>query len=859
MGRINLNEGWALREAPLDWQKERAGQVMGLIDGWYTDGSLPLDVHMPLMAAGIIKDPVLADYCFDSEWIEKRSWWFKKHFRYEADESYRSLELVIESLDVHADIFLNGAYLGHHESAHFPFRKEVSGEVVPGVNCLLIRLTTGLEYVSDQDLAEIGFAVSTEAGNGCPERGDKRRAFLRKPAYVFGWDWCPRAGTVAIAKNAYLECHPIAAIRSINMETLEIKARETDTGKNEAPETGTPDLGHTVRIRAGLSVELFDITASADTDIQLALFLDGKEAACGALKDVFLSSGLNYFDLHLTVEDAQLWWPNGMGAQPLYEVRAFVHCRGRVSEYPSFRYGLREIKLDSRRTDDKNRDFSFWVNGKRVFCKGGNWIPADPVYARITPEKYDKLVREAAAAHFNMLRAWGGGFYERDEFYDACDRYGLMVWQDLMFTCGAYPDHLTGMYDLIGKELDYQTNRLASRTCMALFCGNNENHVALTGWYGDAVSLSYGKQYGLKTSNVQAPEYVRKNCPWIPYWNGTPYGGAQPNAYNAGDVHYWGEGMMNPDMAVRIEPREFDKVTARFVSEYGYPGPCVKESTENYFDGQPVSRNSKIWNLHNNTFEKLTVAAGIRKNFTEGSDRDLSLDEYLLYAGAVQSLMLEYSLESLRFKHFCGGGLFWMYNDCWGEVGWSIIDYYLNRKISFYGVRRAFAPVKLILREQDGILWLTGCNDTGTDFSFTVNYGYRRFDGGEDAHQAARIELPAYSRVTVLAFEKGNRDPSLGLWYAAPEGVLQSMQIQPALLRPFDVKIATPSKASVEFTKSDTGFKAIVTAQTYCHLAYFEAPCNVLFSDNYFTLLPGEKREVVIEGGMDPPPALKWV
>lgn len=845
MDRICLNEGWALREAPLHCGKEMSGWVAACPDGWHKHLTLPLDVRMPLMEAGLIKDPALADYYADSQWIEQRSWWFKKVFHHDAWEDYAAIELVLESIDAHADIFLNGAYLGHHASTHFPFRHEISPYVVQGENTLLVRLTAGLEQVSDRDLAEIDFAVSTEAGNGCPERGDPRRAFVRKPAYVFGWDWCPRVGSVAITKNAFIEGHRAATIRHIGMETVEIDEKNARA-----------------KVRAELEIALFDITATADADVRLSLAIGGRTAACGQLPDILLRSGLNYVTLWLTVDAAQLWWPYGMGKQPLYEVTASVACRGITSAYPPFNFGLRQITMDTGREDENHRRFAFLVNGKRIFCKGGNWIPADTVYARITPERYDALVHEAAQAHFNMLRVWGGGLYERDEFYDACDRYGLLVWQDMMFACAAYPDHLSDMYDLIGRELDYQTRRLANRACLAVFCGNNENHVAMREWFREHVKLTAGRQYGLKTSNVQVPEYVRKNCPWIPYWNGSPYGGDTPNAYNAGDVHYWGECMMNPDMAKRIDPREFDKVTARFVSEYGYPGPYLKESIERYFDGAPVERNGKIWNLHNNTFEKLTVAAGIKKHFTEG---ELTLEAYLLYAGAVQSLMLEYSLESLRFKTFCGGGLFWMYNDCWGEVGWSIIDYYLVRKISFYGVRRAFAPVKLIMREQDGVITVVGCNDTATAVSFDLRYGYTRFDGKEDHAQMVPLTLPAYSRDIVVVFDKEGNDPAAGTWYAAPVKAAASTDttacpdIYPALLRPFDSKVTVTPKAQLSFRETDAGIFIRITAETYCRCAYLDTPAEARLSDNYFSLLPGEIREIQVDGSRDALPSLKFI
>jgi len=825
MKRINLNKGWWLREAPLNWGKDMAGHVSGQQHGWYKDLELPCDVHMPLIEAGVIKDPVLSDYCFEAEWIENRSWWFKRIIDgSEFDPDCDIAELVIESLDVHADIFFNGAYLGHHASAFYPFRRDVKEYVRPGDNELLIRLTSGLERVSDADLAEIDHAVCTELNNGCPERGDKRRAFVRKPTYVYGWDWCPRIGTCAIAKNVYIDCHRTAAIRNVSVQTVKI--------------------GASAELKMEVEIELLHIAGTVDADIKVRVSKDGKVCAEVCKNDMLLRSGLNYIGFDINIDNPELWWPNGMGEQPLYTIEVWGESRGDVFSWPAFKYGIRTISLDTSRVDEENRNFMLVVNSKRVFCKGGNWIPADSIYARVTPEKYDELVREAKNANFNMLRVWGGGQYERDEFYDACDKYGILLWHDMMFGCSTYPDHIESFRDLVGRELDYQTKRLGSRTCIALFCGNNENHWIFTGeGFADSVKMKHDKQYGLYIANNMIPEYIRKNCPWVPYWNSSPYGGEHPNADNVGNIHHWHACMMNPDMALRIEPKEYDKIKARFVTEYGYPGPCSKETIQQYFDGKPIERGSRVWNLHNNTFEKFTVNAGIKKHYT---DRELDLDEYILYAGMVQSLMLQYSLESIRFKTFCGGGIFWMYNDCWGEVGWTIVDYYLRRKISFYGVKRAFEPVKLILRQTGEKVAVVGCNDTGNDISFNLRAGWVSFDGGNDDSNVIPVTLPAYSRTLLYTFEQSH-DIYTGVYYAKPENI----DINPGILRAADTRTLKlcPPRLSIVDTRNDGDDLLVdIKADTYCHGVYLDTGADRKLSDNYFDMLPGEIRTVRVYG-----------
>ncbi len=753
-----INDGWQLADTPL------SGKDVHAVD--YANAmacALPCDVHMPLIQCGRIKDPVLADYSFDSEWIEKRAWWFRKELS--LDVLPKVMLLRFDSIDAHGDVYVNGIHIGRHESAFYPFERDIRPYVREGLNTIDVRVTTGLESVSDDDLAEIDFVVCTEEQNGCPERGDKRRALVRRPAYSTGWDWGPKCATCGIVGDAQLICADDVLIRSVNAYTTQIQETYAD-------------------LHVALESELLDYAATADGSVTITLSRDGQTVVEHTIDDVLLTSGINYTDATLRVDNPALWWPNGYGEQPLYTLHCAVTCKGETAS-DTRQMGIRTITLDTQRTDGDHRTFAFVVNGVHIFCKGGNYIPADSVYARVTVEKHDKLVAEAKAANFNMLRIWGGGIYQPDAFYDACDRYGILIWHDFMFGCTAHPDHLAWFNALVEKEMAYQTKRLRTRACMALWCGNNENHQIFgTSPERWGIRITRDKQYGLYTGNALAVDAVRAHCPHIPYWNSSPYGGADPNAENVGDKHNWGECMMNPDMSRRIDPFAYDACNSRFVSEYGYPGPCVRESIEQYFDGQPIDSSSRVWKLHTNTFEKHTVAAGMRKHHGVEADA-LSLDEYILYAGAVQSLMLEYSLSAHRFKDFCGGALFWMYNDCWGEVGWTIIDYYLRRKASFYGVKRAFAPIKLIMRECDGRVQVMGCNDTAQDVSFDAEIGYLPFDGNAHDTQIIHIDIPARTRRYVYECALPDQDYTSGVLAITPK-----CDIERAILLTHDTPIA---------------------------------------------------------------------
>ncbi len=828
MKRLVLDDGWKLHEAPLSHTAAYLSEVLSYGSGWL-HADLPCDVRMPLLAAGKITDPVLADYSFDSEWIEQRSWWFTRSFTVsDLERTSEICELVIESIDSHADIFLNGTHIGRHISAHYPFARDVKRWLADGENLIAVRVTTGLESVTDADLADLNWAVCSEVSNGCPERGDRRRAFVRRPQYSTGWDWGPKVATCGIMGSAYLDCISGAVVRGANLRVLAI---------------GSPAV-----IQVSTEIELLDIIASADAAITVTLSRHGRICTKGYSDDVLLKSGINFEEITLTIENAELWWPNGMGAQPLYDVHIAVECRGVSNSYPAFAYGVRTLALDTSRQDEKARHFAFLVNGIRMFCKGADWVPCDSIYARVTDEKYDTLVSEAASANFNMLRVWGGGVYERDAFFDACSRHGILLWHDFMFGCSTYPDHLDWFVRESEHEMEYQTKRLRNCACLALFCGNNENHWIFNAkdnpqW---AIDIRHDKQFGLKLSNDQAVRIVHANCPQIPYWNSSPYGGELPNNDYVGDVHHWHACMMNPDMNLRIDPFEYDRAEGRFISEYGYPGPTSVESIREYFDGKPIDRTGRVWDLHNNTFEKHTVAAGIERHYGISS-HGLDLDDYILYAGMVQSTMLGYSLEAFRFRENCGGGLFWMYNDTWGEVGWTIIDYYLRRKIAYYGVARAFEPLKAILRRVDGRCEIVAANDTPETVSFVARVGYLSFDGKKDATAFQSFTLPSRSRVNLGSYAlEESWDLHGGAFVFMPENC---ERLKPAFLRTDDMKALKLSggKPVVASQAADgQDMLVTVTSSVFVHAVHFKADFKA--TDNYFDLLPGEERTIRIMG-----------
>jgi beta-mannosidase len=822
MIKMNLNEGWELTYEKLNWGPEMAPAIFAKNEGWM-GCDVPCDIHIPLINSGIIKEPLEALNCYDCNWVEDKSWWFKKifvvdHFLLDNDV----VEMTLESLDAEADIFLNSFHLAHHKSAFYPFNADVKRFLMQGENVLLVRVTSGLEQVSELDITPIKQCITTEIEGNRVDRGDKRRAFIRKPQYVYGWDWGPRVATCGIMKDVYIKAYKKIAIRSVQVVT-----------KSASNEFAQMDVK--------VEVENLHPFMSFDGKINLEIIFDEKVISVTG-KTEHLRSGLNYISLFVELDNPKLWWPNGMGCQSLYTVKASVSAGNISNEYPEFKFGIRTLRLNMDRLNDQERLFTFEINGVKTFCKGGNWIPADSIYGRVSDEKYGALIGEARNANFNMLRVWGGGIYEKDIFYEKCDEYGILIWQDFMFACAMYPDNKEWFRMEAEREMDYQTRRLRNHSCMTLWSGSNENNWGFCDWWiGEKKADFYGGEF---CYNNIAPAIVEKNCSNIPYWNGSPYGGDNPNGNEIGDRHHWNDCTMNADMNKRITPEEYDKITSKFISEYGYIGPCAKSTIEKYHGGNPVNRDGAIWKYHNNTFEKDTVVAGIAKHYIDNENMDM--ESYLLYAGLCQGLMYQYSLEAIRFKEDCWGSLFWMYNDCWGEVGWTIIDYYLKKKPSYYYVKRAFEPVKLILREEKGMVKVMGVNETQKPANFNMEYGYLSFDGRIRKTMVKKMELSAFSRKILFEFYKGDYDFINGLCFVKPE----SSEITPAILRIHDYRKLNVKKAKIKIgdieNKKDT-VSFTVSSENFAHAVHFGLNDEIHISDEYFDLLPGEIRRIEMQ------------
>lgn len=816
---IKLDQNWSMRWEDLAVGKDQAGSIQKKKDGWFSV-SLPCSVHEVLANEGIIPEPLVGFQSKESEWIEKKSWWFTRSFSLDEETlKQENIRLMMNGLDWGADIWLNGNYLGQHKNYHRPWIDNVKEYLSVGENDILLRLTCGYESISDQEVAALDGDVIF-----CGGRGDDRRAFLRKPQFVAGWDWAPRAVTCGIGGPILLLAESDVIVRDFYVSTKEYQ----------------PDA----KLDVSIELENMDTVATRDCEVTVTV-TQNQSVVSQQHTELVARAGKNYVNMEVCVKDPDLWWPNGYGKQSRYQIEVRVETAA-GSHSRKILYGIRKIVLNQASLNGSEKQFSVNVNGVDIFCKGGNWVPADSIFTRISEEKYRTLLTEAQELHFDMLRIWGGGIFEPDLFYDLCDELGILLWHDFMYACSIYPEYNKEFLQENYAEIDYQIRRLRNHPCMAVWCGNNEMHWIFNEEGEFKVNPEFMKKTCHKIFNHIIPELLNKNAPDAVYWNSSPYGGPEASSELMGDNHIW-TNQKHP--VVEFAAHEtYDCRKTKFMSEYGYTGPCKQKSVEEYCGKHITSVNDPVYAYHSHfpdkDYEKSEWYEGLRLHY--GNVDISNMDSYLLYGGLTQGEVLQYSLEAYQSKTDCSGALIWMYDDAWGEDGWTPIDYYMRRKVSFYFVKRALTPVKLILKNNSGQLTLTLINNTPENKTIPAEYGYQLFDGSDKQTVTKTFEIKARSRQQVC-LGKITEDTKKGIYYIRPleDPSIPTAYLRARYVREMDLEQPHINCQMVEHTNTETIFE--VRTDKFAHAIHFDLDADIKLSDDYFDLLPEEVKRVKIQ------------
>jgi len=787
---------------------------------------VPGEIHLDLMRVGQMEDPDVSDNAQSScRWPEQYSWWYRRSFEVSADFLQQGRqEIVFEGIDLYGQIFLNGKLIGKTKNAFAAARFDIRRWMRAGKNELVVRVTSGMELPRPPNFPSLSWSASvSNAIYASRSYVSEGRRFLRKPAYsAYGWDFCDALPNVGICGGVRLEARSCIVIDYVRLDTIIVGGKVSLDGE----------------------IWLENLHPWREESVLLEVCVEPPTGAALIKRiTVGVPGGRFVVPCRIEISDPQLWWPNGMGEQPLYVLTLKALCDDREVDRCVQRLGLRTVKLDRAPLDEGSR-FCFKVNGQDVFCKGANWAPPDLVPSRMTAAHYRQLISDAKQAHFTMLRVNGVGLYEREEFYDACDQAGILVWQDFAFSCALYPQDDPEFRETVGNEARHAIRRLRHHPSLALWCGNNECAWTMAIKCGGECPEEYSS---LHTYNDLLPNVCHRLDPIRPYWPGSPAGGSDPNDPLSGDYHWWGEGedFFGPEDR-RMSHDAADRCRARFVSEYGVIGPASKRSVECFLKPHERTPGSVGWKIHTNVFAGDRVEAGIRNHY--GDPQRLSWEQYILYGQMFQAQLQGRAVDAMRFRKHdpvddCQGVLVWSYNDTWGEIGWSIVDHYGRRKPSYYWYKRSAAPVKILVRSRGAELVTRVVNDTLNVYDATVRCGWMRVDGQSAELLNRTIIVPANGMVEVARTplpSASELDPRHWLYAAILTGEGFSDDQAIWLLAPYvDIEAPCPMVS----TRVD-GDVLEVSSPVYCHGVHLEDDDREPLADNYFDLLPGIPRRI---------------
>ncbi len=648
-----------------------------LTDGWRLDlqdgGSVPAAVpgcvHTDLMAAGLLEDPCLGRNEPDTAWIGRADWTYRIEPSVPRTEHERT-DLVFDGLDTVAEIRLGETVVGRTRNMHRPHRFDVTGLFADaGSTPLSVRFTSAYTE-ADRMRAAVG-----DRPGAYPEPIN----YLRKTACNFGWDWGPTLVTAGIWKQARLEHWSTARLRQVRP----LVTVEDGTGR--------------VEVRVGLERTAPGLVAPLTVAAEVA----------GERAEVAVDAGATEAVVTLRVPQPDLWWPRGLGEQTLYACRVTLSAADSAAtalDRFETRIGFRTVRLDTT-ADADGSAFAFVVNGRPLFVRGVNWIPDDVFPTRITPERYRVRLTQAADAGVNLVRVWGGGLYEDRAFYDTCDALGLLVWQDFLFACAAYPEEQP-LRGEIEAEARHQVARLAPHPSLVLWNGNNENLWGFRdwGWEEELAGDSWGEGYYLGL----LPRVVAETDPTRPYWPGSPWSGSwqhHPNDPAHGATHSW-------EVWNSADYTDYLRHVPRFVAEFGWQAPPARATLLRALGDEQLAPDSPGM-LHRQKAEDGNgkLRRGLERHFAP--PRTFDAWHYLTQVNQARAVAT--GVEHWR-SHWptCAGTIVWQLNDTWPGTSWAAIDGDGRAKPLYHELRRLYADRLLTVQKRDGGLAVAVVNQGRT-------------------------------------------------------------------------------------------------------------------------------------------------
>ncbi|MFC1435677.1 glycoside hydrolase family 2 protein [Streptacidiphilus sp. N1-3] len=793
-----LTRGWTLS---LDTTRHRPPQAPDILVDERIPATMPGCVHTDLLAAGLIPDPYLDRNESEVAWVGRADWTYRTVLPSSTDRHERT-DLVFDGLDTVAEIRVGDTVLGTTRNMHRSYRFDVTGALTGGPEPLTVAFTSA--YAEAERLRTL--------------LGDRPNAyaepfqFVRKMASSFGWDWGPTLVTAGVWREPRLERWSTARLAEVRPE---VTVQES---------TGLLRL-HLVLERTA---------AGRDRDLRLRIGLAGTEV----LAD--LPAGQDTVTVEASTEGVELWWPRGYGGQRLYtcDVVLTDAADGTVLDNWSRRVGFRTVQLDTS-PDAHGSAFTLVVNGTPLFARGVNWIPDDALVTRVDAARYRHRLEQAAAAGVDLVRVWGGGIYESAAFYDACDELGLMVWQDFLFACAAYPEE-EPLRSEVEAEARENVVRLMPHPSLVLWNGNNENLWGFRDWDWEPAlaGATWGEGYYLDL----LPRTVARTDPTRPYWAGSPWSGSRdihPNDPAHGTTHSW-------EVWNRRDYTDYLADVPRFVAEFGWQAPPNHATLRRSISDRPLTAGSPGM-LHHQKAEDGNgkLDRGLAHHFAPTADFDTW--HYLTQVNQARAVATGIEHWRSHWPH-CAGTILWQLNDCWPVTSWSAIDGDGREKPLYHELKRLYADRLLTLQRRDGRLVLAAVNQSGRPWD--VHAVVRRLDARGSLLAEQHVSLPAAPYSVELADLPEELvtpgDPRSEYLVADADG-LRAMSFGVD-----DHEFAYPvAEMTTHVTPVPGGARVTVTAHTLVRDLLLQADRlhpNARTDRGLVTLTPGESVEFTVSG-----------
>ena len=760
---------------------------------------VPGTVHLDLISNKIIPDPFKDENEKKVQWVENEDWDYQTQFMISSQELKNdNIDLVFNGLDTFSEIYLNGKLLKKTDNMFRKWNIPVKKYLKAGNNIVQVKF---------QSAVNTGKELAKKVPFTMPE---SPRSFVRKAQYQFGWDWGPRLVTAGIWKDVQLEFWN-------NAKIITVKDIQNTTSK------AINDLR-------------FDVEIYAENAGDYILDLNKIR------QKISLKKGINTISVPYETKGMKLWQPNGRGEANLYDFEVKLSKDQKNIDGKNIRIGLRTVELVQEK-DEKGKSFYFKVNGQPLYIKGTNWIPGDSFSPRMTKEKYQKLIKDTKDANMNMIRIWGGGIYEDDEFYKACDEKGILVWQDFMFAGSFYPAD-EAFLNNVKEEVKDQVNRLQNHPSIALWCGNNEIDEAIVNWgyqkqfkYSKDDSLQVWKDYKKLFHDV-IPNALSENLKSDKniYWPSSPsIGWGHKESLTEGDSHYWGVWWGEQPFEI------YNEKVGRFMSEYGFQGTPSLETTKSMFSGTPEL------NLQNPTIKAHEKHARGWDIINEYLKRDYKIPtdfvQYNYVSQLLQARGMQIAIEAhRRAKPYNMGTLYWQLNDCWPVVSWSSIDYLGNWKAFHYQAKRSFEPVLVSIAETDKSYDVYLISDLMNTLKLNTKFELIDFKGktlwkstqsddinadvSKKIRSISKSELAQFNlseTVLKISSEKDATFEKLFFFNKPKDLKLSKPEIKIRKISPTVIEVSTDILAKEVYLIGDTHF-----------------------SDNFFDLLPGVSKKITL-------------